>query len=46
MKVKSMLIGLVVGMAAGMILVETCPPVKQFVANGKKKIKKMFQAQD
>lgn len=46
MKAKHFFIGLLVGMAAAIIVTETCPPVKEFLAKSKKKIKRMIQNDD
>lgn len=42
MKIKSFVIGMVLGMVGAVVLVETVPAVKQFVDKGKKKIKTFF----
>lgn len=43
MKAKYFFIGLLVGMTAAVIVSETCPPVKNFLAKGKKKLRKIMQ---
>ncbi|HPG92577.1 MAG TPA: hypothetical protein PK675_04120 [Clostridia bacterium] len=45
MKMKNFLIGMALGVAAGMCLAEI-PAVKNFITTGKKKIKKMVKAND
>jgi predicted small secreted protein len=46
MKAKYFFLGLLVGMAAAVIVTETCPPVKNFLAKGKKKLRKVMQDDD
>lgn len=45
MKMKNFLIGMALGIAAGMCLAEI-PAVRNFIATGKKKIKKMVKAKE
>ncbi|MDD3831856.1 MAG: hypothetical protein PHW00_04295 [Clostridia bacterium] len=40
--VKCLAIGMLVGVMAGSVLVQTCPPFKQAVQKGKDKVKQMI----
>lgn len=43
MRAKNFFLGLLLGMTVAVIVTETCPPVKNFLAKGKKKLRKIMQ---